>query len=143
MKTAFPKFLLLASLTITFNHCAILEFHNSNKGTDRILATRESECKNVNEFRHWSILYGTIPIRFLNKNPEDFLEGKRFRFKEKANLLDFIISILGGFSTSITTRTIVVENCEEVKIEKPQPENKPEEKTNPEVNTNEAPTPNI
>jgi len=54
----------------------------------------------------------------LNTKPEELLDGKTFRFKEKAGVVDFVISILGGLSTSITTKTIVIENCDADKIQK-------------------------
>lgn len=114
-------------LILTFHQCTSLEFHNQQKGVELTLATKEADCKELIEFRHWTFLYGTIPIRFLNTNPEDMVVGKNIRIKEKANWLDFVISILGGFSTSITTRTIVIENCDMGNIDKPREEGKKEE----------------
>ena len=119
--------ILLIPLAFAFHQCTSLEFHNPQKSVELTLATKEAECKEPIEFRHWTILYGTIPIRFLNTNPEDMVVGKNIRIKEKANWLDFVISILGGFSTSITTRTIMIENCDTVNIEKPREEVKKEE----------------
>jgi|JI8StandDraft_1071087.scaffolds.fasta_scaffold36266_5 hypothetical protein len=129
MKTIERKTMILAIglLTLAFGQCTSLEFHNPQKGVELNLAAREAECKEPIEFRHWTFLYGTIPIRFLNTNPEDMIVGKNIRIKEKSTWLDFVISILGGFSTSITTRTIMIENCDVVNIEKPREEVKKEE----------------
>lgn len=118
---------IIGLLILTFHECTSLEFHNPQKGVELSLALREAECKESIEFRHWTFLYGTIPIRFLNTNLDDLTIGKNIRIKEKANWLDFVVSIIGGFSTSITTRTIVIEKCDVVTIEKPQEEIKKEE----------------
>jgi len=118
--------LLIAMMLLT-SQCTILEIQNSSAGTDRVLASKEAECESI-ERRHWSVLYGTVPISFLNSNIEDSFDGKTFRIKEKAGILDFVISIVGGFSTSITAKTIVIENCDSGKISKPQVETKSETK---------------
>ena len=97
IKTVFSAMVLILQ-----SQCVVLEIHNSNSETD---------CQAITK-RHWSFLYGTVPISFLNTNPEDLLEGKTFRVKEKAEVLDFVISIIGGFSTSITSKTLVIENCD-------------------------------
>ena len=114
-----PRFLMGIIVMIVINQCTVLEIQNTSAGTDRVLVSGERECQAI-EKRHWTILYGTVPIPFLNSKPEELLEGKTFRFKEKVGVVDFIISILGGLSTSITTKTIVIENCDADKIQKPQ-----------------------
>lgn len=112
-------------LAIALSQCTILEFHNPNKGVERRLSDIDTECNDITEHRHWTFLYGTMPISFLNKSTEVYFEkGKSFRIKEKANAIDFVISILGGFSTSITVRTIVVEYCDAVTSDKSESESK-------------------
>lgn len=113
------RFQIVAIVMILLNQCTILEIQNASPGTERVLVSKERECQAI-EKRHWTILYGTVPIPFLNSKPEELLEGKTFRFKEKVGVVDFVISILGGLSTSITTKTIVIENCDADKIQKPQ-----------------------
>lgn len=129
MKTLRQRTLTLAIglLILTFHNCMSLEFHNPQKSVELTLASKEAECKESIELRHWTFLYGTIPIRFLNTNPDDMMVGKNIRIKEKANWLDFVISILGGFATSITARTIVIENCDAGNVEKVREEIKKEE----------------
>lgn len=105
--------LFLILFIFSVNHCTILEYHNPNNTTKSVLATSEAECNSLSEYRHWSILYGTIPIKFLNKNPTDFLESRSFRIKEKVDAIDFLVSILGGFSATVTSKTVVIENCGE------------------------------
>ena len=102
IKTVFSAMVLILQ-----SQCVVLEIHNSNSETQRVLASKEADCQAITK-RHWSFLYGTVPISFLNTNPEDLLEGKTFRVKEKAEVLDFVISIIGGFSTSITSKTLVI-----------------------------------
>ena len=99
IKTVFSAMVLILQ-----SQCVVLEIHNSNSETQRVLASKEADCQAITK-RHWS-------ISFLNTNPEDLLEGKTFRVKEKAEVLDFVISIIGGFSTSITSKTLVIENCD-------------------------------
>ena len=101
IKTVFSAMVLILQ-----SQCVVLEIHNSNSETQRVLASKEADCQAITK-RHWSLLYGTVPISFLNTNPEDL-----FRVKEKAEVLDFVISIIGGFSTSITSKTLVIENCD-------------------------------
>lgn|GEM_PF-2162448 len=141
MKTIERKTMILAIglLTLAFGQCTSLEFHNPQKGVELNLAAREAECKEPTEFRHWTFLYGTIPIRFLNTNPEDMIAGKNIRIKEKSTWLDFVMSILGGFATSITTRTIMIENCDTVNIEKPREEVKKEEMPQAETKPSASP----
>jgi len=119
------KAMVSAMVLMLLSQCVLLEIQNSNSASERVLASKEAECQAITK-RHWSVLYGTVPISFLNTNPEDLFEGKTFRIKEKAEVLDFVISILGGFSTSITSKTIVIENCDAGSGSKPQVETKPE-----------------
>lgn len=141
MKTMRQKIIrfIIGLLTLLFQQCTSLEFHNLQKGLELNFATKEAECKEPMEFRHWTILYGTIPIRFLNTNPDELITGKNIRIKEKANWLDFVISILAGFSTSITIRTIVIENCDVVNVEKPREEIKIEETPQADTTPNTIP----
>ncbi len=101
----------VSAMLMLLSQCVVLEIQNSNSETQRVLASKEADCQAITK-RHWSFLYGTVPISFLNTNPEDLLEGKTFRVKEKAEVLDFVISIISGFSTSITSKTLVIENCD-------------------------------
>ncbi|MCB1144508.1 MAG: hypothetical protein KDK54_19795, partial [Leptospiraceae bacterium] len=62
--------------------------------------------------KNWTILYGTVPLTFLNQDPDRFIKGRSFRLKEKAEALDIALSLLLGFTTSISVKTIIIENCE-------------------------------
>jgi hypothetical protein len=111
--------------------CTNFELKNPSNGKEYQLAKKGDKCQKPKSFKNWTILYGTIPIKFLNKTPDKFLNSPRFRMKEKSGAIDIIASIILGFTTSISVRTIEIENCEAPIQPVILPESNPTSKENP------------
>ncbi len=106
----FYKLLISSLFLISITNCTIMSIQSA-KGSTATLASKEEKCKSTSSFKNWTALYGTVPISFLNKKPENFLKTSSSRIKEKSSALDIAVSILLGFTTSISMRTVEIETC--------------------------------
>lgn len=74
------------------------------------LADATSECFLQKEIKQWYILFGSIPINEI-KTDEIFSETGQYRIYTKATLMDSIMSVVLGLTTSFTRKTIFIESC--------------------------------
>lgn len=120
LRRYFLNFRIFTYFTILFtvlhlSGCASVDLYSPVKGTEIVLSNKDDNSKSVETFKLWSILYGTVPIT----NPSSeaiFKTGKKFRIKESATAFDIVVSIIAGFSTSITVKTLVVESLDGVTV---------------------------
>ncbi|MCP5513616.1 MAG: hypothetical protein H7A24_17135 [Leptospiraceae bacterium] len=99
-------------LPLSLTNCTTFDLSTSIKNQVIKLASKKAKCLEPITIKNWTILYGTVPLTFLNQDPDRFIKGRSFRLKEKAEALDIALSLLLGFTTSISVKTIIIENCE-------------------------------
>jgi hypothetical protein len=104
-------FYVTALMILATFSCSSIQEISSKKGNEVILASSGVSCKVVGEHSRWKIGYGSFPL-YMPDSKELFPKSsKAYRVKESSKWYDVAISVVLGFSTTISKDTLVVEEC--------------------------------
>lgn len=110
-KLNFKKWKYALLILFTFHQCTSFNY-TSTDGKPILLGNNGKEkCEVTNSKRVWYAFYGIIPLGAKSLQDLSFDENHIYQFKEKYNLTEVLGTLILGLSTSVTVKTLEVEDC--------------------------------
>ncbi|WCL48789.1 LIC_13076 family protein [Leptospira sp. GIMC2001] len=98
-------------ISTTLYRCSSIQEISANKEDEIILASSSRSCKVIGEHARWKIGYGSFPLYIRNSDNLFPSSTKAYRVRESSKWYDVLISVVLGFSLTISKDTLVVEEC--------------------------------
>lgn len=107
-------FLILASM-----NCYTFRYQSPYADREIVLAPQSASCRSKRVFDQWFGFYGTVALNKINM--DNFLREPQTSYRITETYLpgDVVVSLLLGFISSVTKKTLILESCDQKKMERP------------------------
>jgi len=89
-----------------------LKIHNPHENQPLFLSGANDKCYSSREYSQWYILLGTYRLNHVGLEELFPDPNQSYRFEEKVEVSDVLLSVVLGWATSITKKTIKIEACD-------------------------------
>lgn len=89
-----------------------LKIHNPHETHPLFLSGADDKCYSSREYSQWYIVLGTYRLNHVSLEELFPDPNQSYRFEEKVEVSDVLLSVVLGWATSITKKTIRIEVCD-------------------------------
>lgn len=107
------KIVLLTFLFLLQN-CVTHRFQSPYSDQAILLEGWEKKCNGERNYTQWYLFWGAYPINKIEEKELFPSKTKSYRLSQTTSLLDGVISALGGMTLSVTRKTWILEDCNQV-----------------------------